>query len=129
MSTVSELRILAKTLGVKGYSVAKKGDLITLIEKHQEAQALPPGKPSTQAPKVPEVIKVQAEAPKEEVKDQASKPKRSNDWNNYLADYRKEHGGTLRAAMAGAKESYAKHKESKKAEAPAEEKRPFRDLP
>jgi hypothetical protein len=122
MSTVSELRILAKTLGVKGYSVAKKGDLITLIEKHQ-------GKPSPLATEAE--VKVQAakapEAPKvEQVKE---KPKRSNDWNAYLADYRKEHGGTLRAAMAGAKESYAKHKESKKAEAPAEEKRPFRDLP
>lgn len=126
MSTVSELRILAKTLGVKGYSVAKKGDLITLIEKHQgKASPL-----ATEAEvKVKEQVKV--EAPKEEVKEQEvkSKPKRSNDWNNYLADYRKEHGGTLRAAMAGAKESYAKHKESKKAEAPSEEKRPFRDLP
>jgi hypothetical protein len=125
MSTVSELRILAKTLGVKGYSVAKKGDLITLIEKHQ-------GKPSplateAEAAKVPEVKASKVEQVKvEQVKE---KPKRSNDWNAYLADYRKEHGGTLRSAMASAKESYAKHKESKKAEAPVEEKRPLRDLP
>lgn len=122
MSTVSELRILAKTLGVKGYSVAKKGDLITLIEKHQGKPA--PLATEAEVAKVPEV-----QASKEEVK--LEKPKRSNDWNAYLADYRKEHGGTLRSAMASAKDSYAKHKESKKAEAPvqAEEKRPFRDLP
>ena len=126
MSTVSELRILAKTLGVRGYSTAKKGDLITLIEKHQ-------GKPSPLATeaeaKAPEV---KVEKVKEEVKAEVQeKPKRANDWNAYLADYRKENGGTLRAAMAGAKESYAKHKESKKAQAPvqAEEKRPRRDLP
>ena len=120
MSTVSELRILAKTLGVKGYSVTKKADLITLIEKHQ-------GKPSPLATE--EEVKEEVKEVKEEVKKEAKK--RANDWNSYLADYRKEHGGTLRDAMAGAKESYAKHKEGKKAQAPVEEtsKRPFRDLP
>jgi hypothetical protein len=134
MSTVSELRILAKTLNVRGYTTAKKADLITLIEKHQGK----PGALATEAEvakaKAPEAevkVKVKAEdvkAKAEDVKVKAEKPKRTNDWNSYLADYRKEHGGTLRAAMAGAKESYAKHKESKKAEAPVEEK-PFRDLP
>ena len=104
MSTVSELRILAKTLGVRGYSTAKKGDLITLIEQHQGKSA--PLATEAEVVKAPEV---KAEEPK------VDKPKRSNEWNDYLAGYRKEHGGTLRQAMAGAKESYAKHKESKKA--------------
>jgi hypothetical protein len=121
MSTVSELRILAKTLNVRGYTTAKKADLITLIEKHQ-------GKPSplateAEVAKAPEVkVKVKAEDVKVKAEDvKVEKPKRTNDWNSYLADYRKEHGGTLRAAMAGAKESYAKHKESKKAQAPVED--------
>ena len=108
--------MLANTLGVKGYSVAKKGDLITLIEKHQ-GKASPLAtedevKAKMEEPKTAEV-KVKAE-----VKDQPSKPKRANDWNNYLADYRKEHNVTLRQAMAGAKESYLKHKESKKQTSP-----------
>jgi hypothetical protein len=114
--------MLAKTLGVKGYSVAKKADLITLIEKHQGGV-----KPLA----TEDEAKAKMEEPKKadaltQVKE---KTKRANDWNNYLADYRKEHNVTLRQAMAGAKESYLKHKESKKAEAPVEEKRPSRDLP
>lgn len=123
MSSVSELRMLAKTLGVKGYSVARKGDLITLIEKHQ-GKASPLATEDEVKAKMEEPKK--AEEPKAEVKE---KTKRANDWNNYLADYRKEHNVTLRQAMAGAKESYTKHKEAKKAEAPVEEKRPSRDLP
>jgi len=126
MSSVSELRMLAKTLGVKGYSVAKKADLITLIEKHQGGVKPLATDDEVKAAKVPEVQASKAEKAKEEVKE---KTKRANDWNNYLADYRKEHNVTLRQAMAGAKESYTKHKEAKKAEAPVEEKRPSRDLP
>ena len=105
MSTVSELRILAKTLNVRGYSTAKKGELIALIEKHQAGQ-----KPvALDAPAPTEPAK---EVKVEEVK---VKAKRNNDWNAYLAEYRKTNGGTLRQAMSVAKEEYAKHKEAKKA--------------
>ena len=112
--------MLAKTLGVKGYSVAKKADLITLIEKHQ-------GKATPLATE--DEVKAKMEEPKKADALTQVKAKRANDWNNYLADYRKEHNVTLRQAMAGAKESYLKHKEAKKADAPVEEKRPSRDLP
>jgi hypothetical protein len=114
MSSVAELRQLAKTIGVRGYSVAKKADLIALIEKKQAGD-----QPSEVA-----VVKVEkpAKAPVKEVKEikeikvEQEKPKstRSNDWNNFLADYRKEHNVTLRQAMADAKAAYAAHKESKK---------------
>ena len=107
MSTVSELRILAKTLNVRGYSTAKKADLIALIEKHQTGS-----KPVALDAPAP------AEPAKEEVKEVKEKAKRNNDWNTYLADYRKTNGGTLRQAMASAKEEYAKHKEAKKASKP-----------
>ena len=107
MSTVSELRILAKTLNIRGYSTAKKGDLISLIEKHQAGQ-----KPvALDAPAPAEEVKVN-EVKAEEVK---VKAKRNNDWNAYLAEYRKTNGGTLRQAMSVAKEEYAKQKEAKKA--------------
>ena len=109
MSTVSELRILAKTLNVRGYSTAKKGELIALIEKHQAGQK-PVALDSAPAPTEPaKEVKV------EEVK---VKAKRNNDWNAYLAEYRKTNGGTLRQAMSVAKEEYAKHKEAKKASKP-----------
>ena len=110
MSTVSELRILAKTLNVRGYSTAKKGELIALIEKHQAGQK--PVALDAPAPAEEVKVKVKAEPAKEEVK--VEKAKRNNDWNTYLADYRKTNGGTLRQAMAGAKEEYSKHKEAKK---------------
>jgi flagellar hook assembly protein FlgD len=140
MSTVSELRILAKTLNVRGYSTAKKADLITLIEKHQSGSV----KADIKIEDIPEVKVETVKKSKAKTKEVATAPapvqdaapapvveksKRSNDWNNYLAEYRKEHGGTLRDAMAGAKESYATHKESKKVQVPSDDKRPFRDLP
>lgn len=124
MSSVFELRQLAKTLGVRGYSVAKKADLISLIEKKQVGEQ----------PKEVAVVKVEKvkktkvkEAAKEVAKEvvavavseghKASEPaksNRSNDWNNFLGEYRKEHNVTLRQAMADAKTAYAEHKASKK---------------
>jgi hypothetical protein len=124
MSSVAELRQLAKTIGVRGYSVAKKADLIALIEKKQagdqpsEVAVVKVEKPAKAPVKEVKEIKVEATAtsPATTIKVEQEKPKstRSNDWNNFLADYRKEHNVTLRQAMADAKPAYAAHKESKK---------------
>lgn len=138
MSSVSELRQVAKVLGIRGYSVAKKADLITLIEKKQNpaVKAEVKAEVKADAPAVIDMVKVEAEvkaeAPvkaKAQSKKQVAKAavaesvavvavepkevsKRMNEWNSFLADYRKEHNVSLRQAMAQAKEAYGKHKES-----------------
>lgn len=136
MSSVSELRQVAKVLGIRGYSVAKKADLITLIEKKQNpaVKAEVKAEVKADAPAVIDMVKaeVKAEAPvkaKAQSKKQVAKAavaesvavvavepkevsKRMNEWNSFLADYRKEHNVSLRQAMAEAKEAYGKHKES-----------------
>ena len=138
MSSVSELRQVAKVLGIRGYSVAKKADLITLIEKKQNpaVKAEVKAEVKADAPAVIDMVKaeVKAEAPvkaKAQSKKQVAKAavaesvavvavepkevsKRMNEWNSFLADYRKEHNVSLRQAMAEAKEAYGKHKESRK---------------
>jgi hypothetical protein len=135
MSSVSELRQVAKVLGIRGYSVAKKADLITLIEKKQNpaVKAEVKAEVKADAPAVIDMVKaeVKAEAPvkaKAQSKKQVAKAafaesvavvavepkevsKRMNEWNSFLADYRKEHNVSLRQAMAEAKEAYGKHKE------------------
>ena len=136
MSSVSELRQVAKVLGIRGYSVAKKADLISLIEKKQNpaVKAEVKAEVKADAPAVIDMVKaeVKAEAPvkaKAQSKKQVAKAavaesvavvavepkevsKRMNEWNSFLADYRKEHNVSLRQAMAEAKEAYGKHKES-----------------
>ena len=110
MSNLVELRAIAKTMGIKGYSVLKKADLIQSIENSKKPVAIE--------------VQVQAEKPVDEksvekkpVDEKPAKaPRKNNDWNSFLSDYRKTHNVTLRQAMASAKEEYAKLKDSKKAD-------------
>lgn len=108
MSNLPELRQIAKSMGVRGYSVLKKNDLIIAIEQHKGmAQVKAQVKEEAPAP-VEEVKEVKAEAP-------AKKERKPNEWNAYLADYRAKNNLSLRQAMAAAKAEYAELK-GKKAE-------------
>jgi hypothetical protein len=119
MSSVVELRTLAKTLGIRGYSVAKKADLITLIEAHQTkkdpvAPAAPavveqPKEPKVKEPKEPKVKEPKEPKVKEpkEPKETSDTPKRGNEWNNFLAEYRRENNVSLKQAMSSAREAYS----------------------
>lgn len=144
MSSVVELRSLAKTLGIRGYSVAKKADLITLIEAHQTKKDPVLVQPATatapavfeepkaavpvKEPKSANVKEPKVKEPKES-KDEA--PKRGNEWNNFLAEYRKENNVSLKQAMSSAREAYSLKRNARVVaeQEPVEEKRPFRDLP
>lgn len=118
-----ELRELAKNLGIRGYSSANKAKLIELLEtheklvaskerfdkpaeetKHKEEPAATPVATTVEDVKVNRHPKV--ETPPEK------KPHKKSLWNQFLADYRAEHGGTLKEAMTkkAEYESYkAKH--------------------
>lgn len=111
MSSVAELRVLAKTLGIKGYSVSKKQDLIKMIETHQQKKSVTTDakpvvidmvepKQAEEVPKPTEVVKLS---------------RKQSEWNSHLAEYRKEHGCSLREAMAKARESYTEKKQAKPA--------------
>lgn len=107
MSNLPELRQIAKSMGVRGYSVLKKNDLITAIEQHK-GMAQVKAQVMEEATPVVEVKEVKAEAP-------AKKERKPNEWNAYLADYRAKNNLSLRQAMAAAKAEYAELK-GKKAE-------------
>ncbi len=120
MSSVVELRTLAKTLGIRGYSVAKKADLITLIEAHQAkkdpvAPVAPavveqPKEPKVKEPKEPKVKEPKepkVKEPKEPKEETSETPKRGNEWNNFLAEYRRENNVSLKQAMSSAREAYS----------------------
>jgi outer membrane biosynthesis protein TonB len=122
MSSVVELRTLAKTLGIRGYSVAKKADLITLIEAHQakkdpvapvapavveqpKVKELKVKEPKVKEPKEPKVK--EPKEPKEPKEETSDTPKRGNEWNNFLAEYRRENNVSLKQAMSSAREAYS----------------------
>ena len=102
MSNVAELKVLAKTLGIKGYSVSKKQDLIKMIEAHQQKKSVVPVViDMVETKQAEEVVK-----PTEVIKHS----RKQSDWNSHLAEYRKEHGCSLREAMAKGRESYVEKK-------------------
>ena len=108
MSNVAELRNLAKTLGIRGFSVAKKADLIQMIEAHQQKKS----GDIKEAPK-----KEEAPKPVEEPKQEIPKPteivkhtRKQSSWNAHLAEYRKTNNVSLREAMNRARESYVEKK-------------------
>jgi hypothetical protein len=113
MASVTELRTMAKALGIRGYSVAKKADLISLIEKNQ-------GKtPVAKTEEVKKEAPVQVEVAKAE---EPPKPteivkhtRKQSDWNSHLAEYRKVNNCSLRDAMNKARESYVEKKQAKPA--------------
>jgi hypothetical protein len=127
MSNVAELRALAKGLNIKGYSTAKKADLITLLEAHAQKTMPTDSTPKSEPTKV-DVAPVQAKAPskpKEEVAVQVAEVKSSqpmsedlkkarsqSSWSTFLKEYKREHNCTLKEAMSK-KEEYAQYKAKK----------------
>jgi hypothetical protein len=114
MSTIKELRVLAKALKIKNYSTAKKADLIAMLEQHNAK--------SMEAPVIDmkaDVVNLQvasmpkAEGKKPEVasmpKAEGKKPRGKSSWTDFLSYYRKEHGVSLKEAMTK-KEDYVKYK-------------------
>lgn len=117
----AELRAMAKELGIRGWSNAKKADLTAKIENHNRVKTLmDSGSGSTEAPtKVfePQTQEALAEAdaqPKAEPK--AAKKRKKSSWDAWLAVQRKEKGLTLKQATQLPREDYAAFKESWKPE-------------
>ena len=133
MTTVKELRTLAKQLKIRGYSTASKAQLLELLENYDKTETVvtralsakdPPKK--TKAPKKTQSVDesgtfeqeppVEEQSPVEPTEPRQTKQKKAatrapNAWNSFLADYRKENNATLKQAMA-AKEAYVTYKES-----------------
>ena len=111
MASVTELRTMAKALGIRGYSVAKKADLISLIEKSQGKTPVA----KTEEVKAPVQVEVaKAEEPKQDKPTEIVKHSRKqSDWNSHLAEYRKVNNCSLREAMNKARESYVEKKQAK----------------
>jgi len=115
MSNLVELRQIAKNLNVKGHSVLKKADLISAIEK---AKA-----PAATAEVPVAVVDIEQQSPVKVTKEKKIKPalldgekapRKANEWNSFLNDYRKEKGLSLRQAMSEAKTAYAELKSKPK---------------
>ena len=111
MSTVKDLRTLAKDLGLRGYSTANKARLIELLGNHEKSseqskksEAPAPSKdaaPEDEAPKnetFEEPAKTEDE-PRVEAPKKHNRVRAANPWNTFLAEYRKEHGCSLKDAM------------------------------
>ena len=102
--TAKDLRNLAKELGIRGYSTAKKARLVEMLEEHSRKSApqeVAEPKESAPAP---------APEPTPEPKEEAPKAaKKLSLWNQFLRDYRKEHGCTLKECMSK-KDEYAAYK-------------------
>jgi hypothetical protein len=116
MSNVAELRNLAKSLGIRGFSVAKKADLIQMIEGHQQKKSgvvidMKEEPKKEEAPKPVEEPKQEIPKPTEVVKHS----RKQSDWNAHLAEYRKTNNVSLREAMSKARESYVEKKQAKPA--------------
>lgn len=114
MSTAKELRNLAKELGLRGYTTAKKADLIEMIEQHHRLQASKEAAPAEQVPghfePPKETVKqVEAAASGETLTPKGYKSRGPNSWSKFLADYSKEHGCSLKVAMTK-KDEYASYK-------------------
>jgi len=108
MSTIVELKAIAKSMGVKGFSVMKKAELIKSIEQQKTPASI------DMVAAAPAESKVAPEAPAQEKKEK--KERKANPWNAYLAEYRTKNNMSLKQAMAGAKEEYAKSKGEKTSE-------------
>jgi hypothetical protein len=137
MTTVKELRTLAKQLKIRGYSTASKAQLLELLENYDKTETVVTRARNAKEPKKDKVPKKtqsvdetgtfeQEESPVEEPTTEPKKTKQKkartrapNAWNSFLADYRKENNATLKQAMA-AKEAYATYKESWKPTEPDE---------
>ena len=131
---VSELRSLAKDLGIRGHTTANKERLISLIETHQKTnnvdernkawknlteeksetkESFEDTKENAENAEKPRKCKCnhgesdtsQASKP---AKDQKKKPsKGANPWNLHLRKYREDNPGkSLKQAMGEARESY-----------------------
>lgn len=107
--SVPELRTLAKSLKIKGASTARKQDLITLIEAHQKAAAVPEVKVEKTEPMVGMVDMVESKVDMIETK---SKSRQPSPWNQFLSEYRSVHNCSLKEAMQK-KDEYLSWKEKK----------------
>lgn len=131
MSTIAQLRQLAKDSGLKGYSKANKAGLIEMLEAHgnkgetataeqrvydnkdavhavieivkEKSEASP--KKGRASPKRSEKTESVKKAP-EAVSEQGKKLRTVSAWNEFLAYYKGEHGCTLKEAMMQ-KDEYA----------------------
>lgn len=128
MSNVAQLRSLAKDLNIKGYSTAKKADLIALLEGHSQktmpvaeapvAEAPVAEAPvkeelkAVKAPKAPRVVKAVAEAKETSVSAEAKKARNPSSWSEFLKSYKREHSCSLKEAMSK-KAEYAEYKAKK----------------
>ena len=118
MSNVAQLRSLAKDLNIKGYSTAKKADLIALLEGHSQKTmpvAEAPVKEelkAVKAPKAPRVVKAVAEAKETSVSAEAKKARNPSSWSEFLKSYKREHSCSLKEAMSK-KAEYAEYKAKK----------------
>lgn len=127
MTTLRELRTLAKDLKIRGYSTAKKDRLIQLLEDHHHVASLTKGTAPASAPApsdapepapapskasesfvVPETDEPAQDAPAVPAKKE-KKPRKANAWNSFLRDYRKENNCTLKVAMSR-RDEYATYK-------------------
>lgn len=119
MSTLGELRTLAKQLGIKGVSTARKEQLVKMIETHHSISKIQsekaPKEPKEPARGVPE-IKVTSPKESEMIDMVSSEPeakkessRKSSKWNEFLKSYRAEHNCSLREAMS-AKDKYIEWK-------------------
>jgi hypothetical protein len=100
--TCVELKELCKQLGLRGYSTANKAKLISLLEE-QSARAAE--------------IEKELVANTEKASPISKKPvnhRKSSKWNQFLSEYSKENGCTLKTAMSK-KEEYKAWKEIKTA--------------
>ncbi len=98
--SVSELKTIAKSLGIKGSYSMKKAELITAIEG---LKARPP----------PLEVEIEMEKKDEPVKPKDVKSARKpNSWNDHIRAYRAEHSCSLREAMSKARETYGKGADS-----------------
>lgn len=99
--SVSELKTIAKSLGIKGSYSMKKSALITAIEGLKNGSLAAPVKarpavlPDIEMEKKDEPLNVKS----------ARKP---NSWNDHIRAYRAEHSCSLREAMSKARETYGK---------------------
>lgn len=108
MSTLKDLRVLAKSLGIRGHTTAKKAELIEKIEAHQGAGSQKPQDTAAPPAHFEKVEAPKAEADSKE-KSKETKEKKPHAWNTFVAEYRKEHGCSLKEAMTK-KAEYAEYK-------------------
>jgi len=117
--SAKNLKAVAKALNIKGYSTAKKADLLHMLKDyHQQLVDNVDGK--LVVPKDVGGSDVPKETPKETPKEVAAPaptprrtaPKTRSVWDHFLADYAKEHGCSIKEAM-GKKDEYAKYKAEK----------------